>query len=202
MALDFQTGRHVAFGFVVALATSAALGEKTSLSGERSEESVNSEPLVETFVLTPIHTHVTGYPVPADVLGPTINNSCQDKEGIAQSCYLPAHVFSKDAPPTMPWIESLLEAHLSAVLDTWNVGAWPSDGASIVYDLKQYHSLTHLWLSMRIGIRQELGCTWLTGTGDPVAEVKTAASRPAASIDVEVFGSTRGAEGYPHRKGL
>jgi len=202
MALDFHTGHHVVFGFVVVLVALAGLPEETGLSATRSDEPANSEPLVETFVLTPIHTQVTGFPVPADVLGPTINNSCNDRQGIAHSCYLPAHVLGQDAPPAMPWMGTLLEAHLSAVLDTWSVGAWPSDGASIVYDLKQYHSLTHLWLSTRIEIRQELGVTWLNGTGDPAAEVKAAASRPAASIDVEVFGSTHGAEGYPHRKGL
>jgi len=160
------------------------------------------EGLVETFVLTPIVMRPVGFPVPADVLGPITNQSCRAWKARSQSCYLPSAVLAAHASSATPGLRSLLERHLSAWLDAWKVGAWPPDGASLVFDLERYHQLEHLWLSMYIDLRDEISGCWLRGGADPEQVVNNAASQPAAHIEIEVFGSTRDVEGYPHKKGF
>ncbi len=199
-----RMARWKTFIALTALAVAGTAAVSLGQRPEAGEQSVDTtaEPLLETFVLTPIHTKVTGFPVPADVLGPVTNNSCQDWTQRAYSCYMPSFLHSQEVPTEAPWLHTLLEAHLSALLDAWNIGAWPPDGASIIYSLRQYNTLLHLWLSMHIDIRQEISGVWLTEAEDPKTKVNAAATQPAASIDIEVFGSTRNAEGYPQRRGL
>jgi hypothetical protein len=182
------------FGVQCAVASGAVTAPRESCSEA-------DERLVDTFVLTPIVMRTTGYPIPAERLGPITNNSCRAWESKRKSCYLPVEVRRQHVPQAYPWMHEILERHLSAWLDAWRVGAWPPDGASLVFGLERYHSIEHLWLCMSIDLVDKVNGCWLTGGADPEA-LLNAATRPASRIELEAFGSTRGAQGYPQRKGF
>jgi hypothetical protein len=152
---------------------------------------------IETFVLTPIHMTSFSMQVPAEMVGPVTNNTCHAWNGHVESCYLPARRLDNGKPSKQPELENLLERHLSAILGAWKPGAWPADGAGINISLEQYASFEHLWLTHRIQINENLGTCWLDGRDDPQARIVQAASQPAAEIEIEIFGGTRDAKGYP-----
>ncbi len=176
-----------------------------SLFGETREtddsNELASEDIVETFLLTPIQMDSFGVEVPAEMVAIT-NNSCRDWTDRADACYLPPHILTSTSPSKQPQLTTLLERHLSSVLNSWKSGAWPVGGCSINYALKQYASLEHLWVTTRIEITEMLGSCWLTGKDDAYEVVLRATSQPAAEIRIEVFDDTRNAQGYPHKKGL
>lgn len=177
-----------------------AMSEGEASFGEPGEAS--AEEIVETFVLTPIRTVSFDVEVPAEVFGPTTNNTCTDWTGKMQGCYLPPYVLARNASPERPETLAVLERHLSAVLNVWKLGSWPFEGASIAFDLKQYASLEHVWLTMRLEIEERMGSCWLIGEEDSHKRVARATTQPSSKIRIEVFDGTRNAAGYPRKTAL
>lgn len=155
--------------------------------------------LVETFVLTPIRQDCTDMRVLAQRYGPTTNNSCQDWNAKSEACYLPSHVLMRKESPQVPGMAALLERHTSALVGAWRPGAWPAAGASITFALEQYGCLEHVWLAVRVDLRESVGGCYLTVEKGRAREVLEASERSPAELEIEVFDDVRNVQGYPRR---
>lgn len=154
---------------------------------------------IDTFVLTPIHLESIDAEVPAQLYGPTTNNSCKDWESRTEACYLPAHLIQKADCPKAARLLELLERHLSAMVGSWQPGSWPAAGASVTFNLKQYSSIEHLWMATRITVSERVGAFHLAAQDDPYQVLDQAASDSPAILRIEVFDGIRDAAGFPHK---
>jgi hypothetical protein len=176
----------------------AIIGAVGALSADANAMKRGTKPQgVATYVLTPIHMDVVSYPVPAEVAGPTTNNSCRNWNSHIETCYLPSNRL--DSTASSPELGALLEKHLSGWLNAWKPGAYPADGASIDIALEQYASFEHLWLTYRVEVSNRIGQCWLDGSADPGLIVTRTATQPAAELVLEAFSGTRNASGFPKK---